>query len=98
MAGVLKIEISESAEFLKTHLNQESIAIKRAKLQILWWLQTGQSSEVKDLAKRGGHHRTTVSRWLSAYRRGGLDELLSVKPSAVSGYLLSNYPEIWIMV
>ena len=69
MAGVLKIEISESADILKPRLNQESNAIKRAKLQVLWWIQTGQSSQVNDLAKRGGHHRTPVSRWLSAYRR-----------------------------
>ncbi len=80
MAGVLKIEISESADSLKTRLNQESNALKRAKLQVLWWIQTGQSSQVHELAKWGGHHRTTVSRWLSAYRRGGLDELLRVKP------------------
>jgi transposase len=32
------------------------------------------------MAQRSGYHRTTVSRWLSAYRQGGLEALLAVQP------------------
>lgn len=80
MSGILKIEIEESAATLKTLLDQQSQAINRSKVQVLWWIKTGAVTRVNDLAQMSGYHRTSVSRWLSSYRQGGLSSLLAVHP------------------
>lgn len=80
MSGVLKINIQESTEELKLLLNQQSSAVERSKLQILWWLKQEQVSQVNELAQLSGYHRITISRWLSRYRQGGLEALLERKP------------------
>jgi putative transposase len=36
---------------------------------------------VEELAALCGHHRTTISRWLSEYRSGGISALLKIKKS-----------------
>jgi len=59
-------------------------------VQILWWLQSGQATQVNELACLSGYHRTTVSGWLSQYRQGGLAQLLSRgqssgRPCAITG-------------
>jgi DNA-binding transcriptional ArsR family regulator len=75
MSGLLKIEIQESAAELKALMERQQKASQRRKVQVLWWLKTGQSQTVNQLAEMGGQHRTTVSRWLSRYRQGGLEAL-----------------------
>lgn len=80
MAGMLRITIEESAETLKTLLDKQHDAISRSKVQVLWWLKTGAVTSVNHLAHLSGYHRTTVSRWLSEYRQGGLEVLLAVHP------------------
>ncbi|MBD2110062.1 helix-turn-helix domain-containing protein [Nodosilinea sp. FACHB-13] len=80
MAGVLRIGVEESVETLKTLLDEQRDAVSRSKVQVLWWIKTGQLSSVNALAQMSGYHRTTVSRWLSAYRQGGLEVLLAVQP------------------
>ena len=90
MAGILKIEIAESVESLKQVLQQQQDATQRSKVQVLWWLKTGQANQVNQLADLSGYHRTTVSRWLSQYRQGGLEALLEVhpkpgRPTAIAG-------------
>ncbi|MBD1916454.1 helix-turn-helix domain-containing protein [Phormidium sp. FACHB-322] len=77
MAGVLRIAIEESAETLKTLLDKQHAAVSRSKVQVLWWLKTGVVTSVNHLAQLSGYHRTTVSRWLSEYRQGGLGGLAS---------------------
>lgn len=80
MSGVLKITIEESAETLKTLLDKQRDAVSRSKVQVLWWLKIGEVTSVNKLAQVSGYHRTTVSRWLSQYRQGGLEALLAVHP------------------
>ena len=77
---MIRLEITESAHELKVLMNQQTKAVARSKLQILWWLATEQVSTVKELVERCGYHRTTISRWLSQYRNGGMDALLEAKP------------------
>lgn len=95
MSGVLKLEISETADELQALMNQQQRASQRSKVQVLWWLKSGQASGVGQLAQMSGHHRTTVSRWLSQYRQGGLATLVKVaprsgRPRAISGEVLSQ--------
>ncbi|NJN72806.1 MAG: helix-turn-helix domain-containing protein [Limnothrix sp. RL_2_0] len=102
MSDSLKIEIKESEEILKEKLRQTSHAVQRSKLQILWWLKTGKVRTVKELVAWSGYHRSCVSRWLSRYRREGLEELLRIKsspgrpsvmPSAVKEKLVQKLSE-----
>lgn len=81
MSGVLKIEIEESLEKIKELLSKQKTGKTKERLQILYWLKSGQSQSVDELASRTGHHRTTVSRWLSLYRAGGINSLLNIKKS-----------------
>ena len=89
------LHIAESAEDLKARLDQQSSAIQRSKLQILWWLKTQQATTVKQAVRWSGYHPSTVSRWLKRYREEGLDALLAVKPRsgrprAITGEVLEN--------
>lgn len=91
----LQIVIEESVEFLDKQLKQTRTASQKERLQILWWLKTGQVTQHQELAHRLGRDTSTVTRWLQKYRRGGLSQLLEVKtapgqvphlpPSALAG-------------
>ncbi|MCC3531960.1 MAG: helix-turn-helix domain-containing protein [Microcoleus sp. PH2017_22_RUC_O_B] len=80
MSGVVRIEIRETAAELKDLMRSEKDAIGLEKLQVLYWLKTQMVDSVLSAAVRLGKHRTTIQRWLSSYRTGGLAELLSQKP------------------
>ena len=81
MSGVLKIEIVESEETLLTLLSQQKTAKIQQRVQVLYWLKTKQATSVGHLAAMLGRHSTTVSRWLSKYRQGGIKALLTIKSS-----------------
>jgi len=49
------------------------------KLQMLWWIQSGQVSEQQEISKRLGRNTSTITRWLQSYRQAGLAALLQVK-------------------
>jgi transposase len=90
MSGRLKIEIQESAAELKALMERQQKASQRRKVQVLWWLKTGQSQTVNQLAEMGGQHRTTVSRWLSRYRQGGLEALMKIPARSGRPRLMSE--------
>lgn len=78
MSGVVKIDITESSEFLKTLLTQQKTARGKERVQALYLLRTKQVETVQQLAIVLGRNRVTVQRWLSQYRTGGLKELLAI--------------------
>ncbi|MEG4352565.1 helix-turn-helix domain-containing protein [Microcoleus sp. LAD1_D3] len=80
MSGVVKIDIRETEEELKALLRREKNAHRHEKLQVLYGLKTQTVETVLSAAVRLGKHRTTVQRWLSSYREGGIEELLLQKP------------------
>ena len=82
MSGVVKIVIRETAAELKTLLGREKDAMRHEKLLLLYWLKTKTVDSVLSAAVRLGKHRTTIQRWLSSYRTGGIEELLCQKPRA----------------
>ena len=82
MLGALKIEIKETEEILRELLKRQKEAKKRERIQMLYWLKTRQVESVAHLAVLLGYHRTTISRWLTKYRRGGIEELLEIKKSS----------------
>ena len=79
MSGVVKINITETEEEIKALLGKVKDVHRHEKLQAIYWLKTQTVETVSSIAVRVGKHRTTVQRWLSTYRQGGMAELLSHK-------------------
>ncbi|WP_166482401.1 helix-turn-helix domain-containing protein [Scytonema sp. UIC 10036] len=79
MSRPFKIEIAESEEELKKRLQKASLGNQKEKLQMLWWLKSGQVSEQQEIGFRLGKDTSTVTRWLQKYRSGGLSSLLEIK-------------------
>jgi DNA-binding transcriptional regulator LsrR (DeoR family) len=79
MARQLILAIAESAESLEQQLKNSRTASQKERLQMLWWLKTGQVTQHQTLAERLGRDRSTVTRWLQKYRQGGLPQLLAIK-------------------
>lgn len=78
MSRPFTIEITESETELKKRLQHAREAIHKEKLQMLWWLKSGQVSQQQEIGKRLGRDTSTVTRWLQKYRKGGLVELLQI--------------------
>ena len=83
MSGAVRIEIRETIEELTTLMRKEKNVLRHEKLQVLYWLKTQTVDSVLSAAVRLGKHRTTIQRWLSSYRSGGIEELLLQKPRSV---------------
>ena len=79
MSGVVKIEINESAETLKTLLKNAKTPQEKERLQTLYWLKTKTITTVTQIARMLGRNRVTVQKWLHKYRTGGLDLFLEPK-------------------
>lgn len=79
MPRQLHIEIEQSSEQLEIKLKTARTASQKERIQMLWWLKTGQVSGHQELAARLGRDPSTVTRWLQRYRQGGLASLLEVK-------------------
>ena len=82
MAGKLKIEIVESVETLSRLLKKERNSQKKERIQALYWIKTNLAETIGHLSALSGKHRTTVSRWLSSYRKGGISEMLEIYKSS----------------
>lgn len=81
MSGVVKINITESAETLKALLAQQRTATSKERVQALYLLKTRQVETVQHLASVLGRNRVTVQKWLSRYRKGGQELMLAVGKS-----------------
>jgi len=79
MSRPFNLEITESEAELKKRLQHVRAAITKEKLQMLWWLKSGQVTQQQEIGKRLGRDTSTVTRWLQKYRRGGLEELLQIR-------------------
>lgn len=78
MSRPFNIEISESEAELKKQLQHVREAIHNEKLQMLWWLKSGQVTQQQEIGKRLGRDTSTITRWLQKYRCGGLKHLLQI--------------------
>ena len=77
MSGVIKIEILETVDELKQLLKSTANQEVKERIQALYWLKSERVKTTKAIASLVGKHRTTVSRWLSSYRTGGISSLLT---------------------
>ncbi|MBD2175863.1 helix-turn-helix domain-containing protein [Pseudanabaena sp. FACHB-1998] len=80
MAGVYKLNITESVEELKQIMKKQKNPSDKDRVQLLYLLKSEQTKTVQDAAKMLGKHRVTVQEWLKLYRDGGIIELLNHKP------------------
>lgn len=80
MAGVYRLEISESSEELKHLLRQQKSASDKERIQFLYLLKSEQASTMTQAASLLGRNRVTVQKWARRYRDGGMTLLLSHTP------------------
>ena len=81
MAGVFKLDITETVDELKTLLGQQKTAFGKERVQALYLLKLKKVKTIQELAQNLGRDRTTVQRWLRRYRQGGVRELLKLQQS-----------------
>lgn len=79
MSRPFKIDIAESEEELKKRLQTVELGKEKEKLQMLWWIKSGQIKQQQEIGKRLALDNSTITRWLQKYRSGGLSELLERK-------------------
>lgn len=90
MGNTLKVEIAESLEALKAHLQQQKTTKGQERMQMLYWLKLEPSLTRKTLAQRLNRDQSTVYRWLQTYRQGGIDRLLEVKVTSGPAYTITG--------
>ncbi|MEH2409629.1 helix-turn-helix domain-containing protein [Nostoc sp.] len=75
----LQVEIKESLEELEKAVKYATTASSKERLQMLYWLKSGQVTSRQAIAKRLGRDEGTVTRWLRRYKDQGRSGLLCVK-------------------
>jgi transposase len=80
MAGVYRLEISESEEELKEMLGRQKTGSDKERVQVLYLLKSKQAGTVQAAAQLIGRNRSTVQEWIRGYREGGIAGILSHKP------------------
>jgi transposase len=81
MSRPFHVEIHESAEYLEKSLRNARTGSQKEKLQMLWWLKSGQVKQHQEVAQRLGRNPSTITRWLQRYRQGGIQALLTIQKS-----------------
>jgi alkylated DNA repair dioxygenase AlkB/uncharacterized protein YerC len=76
-----KSYINESSSLLEELYQNESNKINKKKLSVLILLKTGEAKTYKDISHQTGYSLSTVGKYLTFYRKYGLEELLKIKKS-----------------
>lgn len=79
MVGVTSIQVKENLEDLTARLRQAKTLKVKERLQVLYWLKQEDAPSISAIALAVGKHRGTIQTWLSSYRQGGLDSMLTIK-------------------
>lgn len=79
MARPLQLTIQQSREELEHHLDKQTTATGKERLQMLYWLKLGMVNSRQDLVKLLHKSEATITRWLGKYKHGGLTALLEVR-------------------
>ncbi len=80
MTGVYHLDIEEDEKTLKQLLKAQKTASDKERIQLLYWLKSGQAKTIKQAAQLLGRHRVTAQKWLQRYRANGLEGLLEHQP------------------
>ena len=76
-----KSYINESSSQLEELYQNESNKINKKKLSVLILLKTGEAKTYQDISHQTGYSLSTVGKYLTLYRKYGLEELLKIKKS-----------------
>lgn len=79
MAGVFKLDITETVDELKSLLGEQKTAFGKERVQALYLLKLKKVKTIQELAQNLGRDRTTIQRWLRRYRQGGVSGLLKLQ-------------------
>ena len=82
MSGRPKIDIVESSETLKKLMKYQKTSLGYSKVLSLYLLKSNQAKTVREIAHLLGKGETTIHRWFSFYRTGGIDFLLKERKSS----------------
>ena len=74
-----KSYINESSSLLEKLYQNESNKINKKKLSVLILLKTGEAKTYQDISHQTGYSPSTVGKYLTFYRKHGLEELLKIK-------------------
>ena len=80
--------IHETSEELKRRLKTARDTQKQQRVQVLYLLQTQQARTRRQVARLLGVSRHTIGRWLAAYERGGIPQLLTIAKAPGNAPLL----------
>ena len=76
-----KSYINESSSLLEELYQNESNKINKKKLSVLILLKTGEAKTYQDISHQTGYSLSTVGKYLTFYRKYGLEELLKINKS-----------------
>ena len=79
MSGVFKINITQTAQQLKTLLGKQTTAKGKERILALYLLKINKTQTLKDLAVVLGRDTATLYRWLQHYKSDGLEGMLVVR-------------------
>ncbi|NJL09670.1 MAG: IS630 family transposase, partial [Calothrix sp. SM1_7_51] len=65
MARPFVLEIAESIEFLERSLKRAKSGARKERLQMLWWIKTGQIRYRQEISRRLSRSPATPTRWLA---------------------------------
>lgn len=88
MSRPFKLAVAESEAELLSLMHQMS-GIQKERVQMLWWVKSGQVNEHQEIVTRLGRNGSTITRWLQKYRMGGLSALLEVKQAPGQAPIMS---------
>jgi transposase len=74
-------QVAEPVAELRARLKAETHPKKRQRLHLLYLIADGQVRSVIQAAQVLAVHRQTVGNWLEAYRAGGVEQLLTLRPN-----------------
>lgn len=79
MSGVLKINITQTAQQLKSLLVKQTTARGKERILALYLLKINRANTLKDLAIILGRDTATLYRWLHHYKANGLEGMLAAR-------------------
>lgn len=79
MSGVLKINITQTAQQLKSLLIKQTTARGKERILALYLLKINRANTLKDLAILLGRDTATLYRWLHHYKANGLEGMLAAR-------------------
>jgi putative transposase len=79
MSGVIKINITQTAQQLKILLAKQTTARGKERILALYLLKINKAETLKDLAVVLGRDTATLYRWLHQYKTNGLEGMLAVR-------------------